>query len=87
MKRINRKGCKCDLCVRVCPGVRSVANKLKGEDKKFFEWFSGNWLDVSNDAEYYKSILHGDWPQSVEILERALKNAKEKKSPASPKAG
>ncbi len=74
-----RKSCQCDLCIKVCPGVWRISAKLKGADLKFFEWFSNNWLNVSNDADYYQAILHGDWPQSVEILERALKTAKEKK--------
>lgn len=41
---------------------------------KFIE--ENNILDMSEDLNYHKSILDGSWPQSVEILTRALDNAK-----------
>jgi hypothetical protein len=37
-----------------------------------------NLWSESEDREYYKAILHGDWPQSVEILTKALDRAKER---------
>jgi len=44
------------------------------ELKKFIE--DNNILDISEDLNYRMAILDGSWPQSVEILTRALENAK-----------
>ena len=44
------------------------------ELKKFIE--DNNILDMSEDLNYRMAILDGSWPQSVEILTRALENAK-----------
>lgn len=35
-------------------------------------------LDIEMDRDYYKSILDGDWPSSVELLTQALERAKQK---------
>jgi hypothetical protein len=51
--------------------------KLQAENaklKKFIE--DNNILDISEDLNYRMAILDGSWPQSVEILTRALENAK-----------
>lgn len=34
-------------------------------------------ISAEADNDYHKCIMDGSWPTSVEILERALKNAKE----------
>ena len=44
------------------------------ELKKFI--LDNNILDISEDLNYRMAILDGSWPQSVEILTRALENAK-----------
>lgn len=40
----------------------------------------GHIIDLETDNEYYQSILDGNWPSSVEILEQALIRAKEKQN-------
>lgn len=40
----------------------------------------GHIIDLEIDNEYYQAILDGNWPSSVEILEKALIRAKEKQN-------
>jgi hypothetical protein len=36
------------------------------------------------DRDYYRAVLDGSWPSSVEVLERALERAKEKRGEQQP---
>ena len=42
--------------------------------------FIDRYLDEGLNAEYNQSVLSGDWSSSVEILEKALQKAKEKRN-------
>ena len=35
--------------------------------------YRNDWVCADDDANYYHAIFDGSWPQSVEILESALK--------------
>lgn len=35
-------------------------------------------VNAETDIEHYKLVFNGDWPNSVKLLEAALKNAREK---------
>ena len=55
-------------------------NALASDDidvvKKALEEFSDMWLAVDCDLTYYRCILDGSWPGSVQRLEEASKIAK-----------
>lgn len=71
------KQCDCELCVRG-KRLRSVAGKLDEDDAKWLIDFGAEFLHVRMDRSYYKAIMDGSWPSSVETLEQALKRAREK---------
>jgi hypothetical protein len=53
--------------------------KFSKSDAKWLDDQFTLLLNVEEDLEYNKSILHGWWPSSVEILERCLEKAKKLK--------
>ena len=51
--------------------------ELEAENKKLMKFIEeNNILDLAEDLNYRMAILDGSWPQSVEILTKALENAK-----------
>jgi hypothetical protein len=42
-----------------------------------FEEMFSRIEEAETDVEYYKGILKGTWPNSIEILEKALQKAKD----------
>ena len=80
--------CDCKLCQR--------GDKIDEFFKKYsFELEDRKWLNemfillcnVEEDLDYQNCVLHGDWPSSVEQLERALEQAREKRKIALDKDG
>lgn len=70
--------CKCKFCTwhkkyRRIMNSTIFTNKA---DKKFIEDLFTAWVHESENVDYYKSILQGQWPQGKEILQRALKRYK-----------
>ena len=71
-----QKECQCPLCRRYHRFERILKKyKFTKGDKLFLEGLHCALDHEENDAQYYKLILDGKWPQSVDILERALKRA------------
>lgn len=71
--------CNCGLCI----SNREIMARINGmtpEYRAFTEGLLERALHVEFDRDYYQAILQGDWPSSVEILEEALKRAKEKRN-------
>lgn len=51
-------------------------NGMTPEYRPFVEGLLDRALNSEFDNDYYQAILNGDWPGSIEILERALANAR-----------
>lgn len=60
--------CQCDVCKR----LRRWRELGMSDDEM-------NYLcELEMDRDYYKAILSGEFPSSVEVLTRALEKAKQK---------
>lgn len=71
--------CDCKLCTEL-KQIEQYLSLIKEEQvKDFFDKFTKNHYDMSDDLNYYQAILNGDWPSSVEILEQSLVIAKQKR--------
>lgn len=69
--------CECPVCTRHRMFEDIIKRyHMEGDDKRFLEGMEATLENEENDAQYYKSILEGRWPQSIKILERALSRAK-----------
>jgi len=75
MDRYNNQ-CECPLCKRGRKFEEVIKKyKMNEEDKSFLEGIMCALDHEENDAEYYKLILDGKWPQSLWILRRATRRA------------
>lgn len=72
------QSCKCKLC-ETGKRLKSIWQKLDLEDSLFINQFAAEYLHVSSDLDYYKSIMDGSWPNSEEILAKALSKIDSKK--------
>jgi hypothetical protein len=75
--------CQC----KVCQNGRMFRHKveqLPEEQRGFFESLYEDLIEKEMDLDYKRAILDGSWPQSVEILEKALARAKEKQQQEKP---
>lgn len=69
--------CQCEICCAIKEHhirLQCVPN----ESRDYFEEIFEALLDTQFDNDYYKAIMNGEWPESVQILEQALQEAKEK---------
>ena len=70
--------CNCDLCV----SNREITARVKGMPPEYRDFILGlldRALEAEADNDYYRVVMAGNWPQSVEILQRALDKAIEKR--------
>lgn len=75
--------CEC----KVCQNGRMFRHKveqLPEEQRGFFESLYEDLMEKEMDLDYKRAILDGSWPQSVEILEKALARAREKQQQEKP---
>ena len=63
---------------------RHKVEQLPEEQRGFFESLYEDLMEKEMDLDYKRAILDGSWPQSVEILEKALARAKEKQQQEKP---
>jgi hypothetical protein len=70
--------CECRICTRHKYIKKIIDEKnvdsLIEEVKKSEELL----LNLETDLEHYQAVFRGDWPRSIQILEKALENAKKK---------
>ena len=70
--------CECYYCVK----HREIAQAKRTRNVEILSKLAielgGRAICAEDDTSYYRSILDGSWPSAVEILEKALKQAKEK---------
>jgi hypothetical protein len=71
------KICQCTVCVNGRM-FRHKLEQLPEDQRGYFESLYEDLMEKQMDNDYKSCILDGSWPGSVEILERALANAKEK---------
>lgn len=67
----------CNICMYSAEAKKHFA-KLAEPELTFFKDMLDRLYEVEMDLNYKEVILSGDWPHSTQILERALRNAKEK---------
>lgn len=69
--------CNCKLCVY----SRKVSSVIRGKNINELVGTISDLMDanfnIGADLEYLQAIMDGSWPSSAELLERALKKAKE----------
>jgi hypothetical protein len=70
--------CKCVACVNA-KRLSEIRDKLSPEDADWLKEFARDYLTVVTDASYYSLVMKGEWPDSVEILTRALDRVKKAK--------
>ncbi len=73
--------CDCRLCQR-SEKIRALLEEypFKKEDREWLRGMFNLLYETEADLEYKNCVLHGDWPSSVEQLERALEIAKDKRA-------
>jgi len=69
--------CKCKICERHREEKRAIKKKDVPKLVELVERLENDLMHADMDREHCELILHGNWPRSVEILERALEGAKE----------
>jgi len=69
--------CMCDICMYSAEAKKHF-DKLAGPELTFFKDMLDELYETKMDLNYKEVILSGDWPHSIQILERALQNAKQK---------
>jgi hypothetical protein len=77
-QRESTMACECGTC-RTGRRLKSVAATLAEDDSKWLRELGDELAHAQMDRDYYRSIVDGDWPNSVEILEAALERAKSKR--------
>lgn len=75
--------CNCRLCKR-SRKFDDVMKRVQQKDHKWFKDLYTELINVEADLEYKDAIMSGQWPSSVEILERCLEKARahESQSPS-----
>jgi hypothetical protein len=69
--------CDCQTCA-TGRRLKIIASRLGEYDSRWLLDFGDDLAASQMDNEYYRSIMAGNWPNSVEILEAALERAKAK---------
>ena len=73
---------KCRICHdagRIEASRRAIQSGNIPRAFAFLHYWSDRCFHAEADLNYCEAILDGSWPQSVEILERALINAKKRR--------
>lgn len=66
--------CQCDLC-KSNRTIMARANGMTPEYRELVIALLDRALEAEADNDYYRTIMKGDWPQAIEILQRALDKA------------
>ena len=69
--------CNCNFC-KMYGRVNWVMDGCGSVERELIWHLYERAMYSEDDLAYYKAILDGSWPHSVEILERALEKAKKK---------
>ena len=72
----SQQKCECEVCIRG-RRLKSVAGKLNEDDAKWLLEMGAEFAHRSMDRDYCQAIMDGSWPSAVEILERALEQARQ----------
>lgn len=75
-KATSRTQCECPLCVQGRAIAATIASRDVDRLIKLVRALVDERDCLGFDDDYSKCVLDGSWPQSVEILERALATAK-----------
>ena len=57
---------------------RTMKNGSRSQMRKLITELVNRLIQAEDSLEYNEAVLHGDWPSSVEILERRLEIARVK---------
>lgn len=75
LKLTEERICSCEWCMIDHPFYKKMKSFLPSEDFKIFDKIFDENFHNGEDLSYYKCIMDGSWPSSVEILKNALDNA------------
>lgn len=70
--------CKCDFCKLYRRMNRTIKNGSHQQKNKLIKELMNLWCNADAELEIQTVISVGDWPTSVDILERRLAKAKAK---------
>ena len=71
--------CDCPICTRIYK-AKDIARRGDVEElRTLVDDLLYRLINAETDAEYYRSILDGTWPRSIEVLRNSLEKASEKK--------
>jgi len=76
MPKPKRRKCKCDHCKLSAEIERVRKTGDFADAMKMVDYLSNELVQSQADENYHSAIMEGSWPSSVEILTRALANAK-----------
>lgn len=72
--------CNCRICTRNRRAIRSARTSSRKQTERVIVELLNELACIGMDYSVEKAIAAGDWPESVEILERRLETAKKKKA-------
>lgn len=68
--------CDCQWC-KLSEKIHSIKDKTECiEARDLIDYLANELIMTSEDNNYNEVVMNGSWPTSVEILTRALENAK-----------
>ena len=70
--------CECYYCVKHREIAKAKRERNVEALSKLAIELGGRAICAEDDGDYYRCILDGSWPSAIEILEKALKTAKDK---------
>jgi hypothetical protein len=76
-ERVKMKSCSCSLCQRERKIEELIKRKNFDRLVQYTKELSRLLTNSETDAQHYSLILHGNWPNSIKIMEAALQQAKE----------
>lgn len=71
-----KRGCFCKMCQFYSPAADEIIKVLPPLLRERFRDIMDEWMQVGEDASYYRAILDGSWPTSIAHLEAALEKAR-----------
>ena len=71
--------CNCEFCELFKLRLEALKNDDIEVVKKALVRFSEEWLHVSDNANYYESILDGSWASAEKLLTESLEKVREVK--------
>lgn len=67
--------CNCDGCKKL-NALEKYCNLLPEEFREDFQAFIDEYINISDENDYFKSVISGTWPGADEVIEHARSKVK-----------